>query len=292
MLSEFWFGRLSWLTCEWKTHDVLSSDILRAVSSKDRDSLRMLLGALNETRPPEFPAVALALGGEPKNTATDVRKLRPKLGDLKTAHLSSFVRTYTWKEILLDQWKLLRMQPNRCVDYTAGIAREFVAQAQLPTNNRVYPTSENRWISRDFSLAPNAGGESFFSVNIELFTKLMESEDRCHARHHLLRLLIGLALYRIDHGNQIPAELGALVPAYLPEVPKDPYTGEPPLYDPVEGKLAFRGMDFVPSTAPEDLKKEELSRKKGRPPGVAGLFELAEPHDPSVDLKAFFEAAQ
>lgn len=291
MLSEFWHGRLSWLTCEWKTHDVLPSDILRALSSKDSDRLRMLLGALNETRPPEFPAVALALGREQKNTATDARKLRSKLGDLKTAHLSSF-GTSTWDEILLDQWILLRMQPNRCVDYTAGIARKFVAQAHLPAKNRVYPTCENRWISQDFSLAPNAGGESFFSVNIGVFTKLMESEDRGHSRHQLLRLLIGLAHYRIDHGNQMPAELGALVPNYLPEIPKDPYTGEPPLYDPVEGKLAFRGMDFVPSTAPEDVPKEELSRKKGRPPGVVGLFELVEPHDPGVDLKAFFDAAE
>jgi hypothetical protein len=291
MLSEFWFGRLSWLTCEWKTHDVLPSDILRAASSKDRDRLRMLLGALDETRPPEFPAVAVALGGEPKNTATDARKLRSKLGDLKTAHLAAF-GTSTWDEILLDQWNLLRMQPNRSVDYTAGLAREFVAQAHLPVKNRIYPTFENRRSSQDFSLAPNAGRESFFSETIAHFSSLMEREDRGLARHQLLRLLIGLALYRIDHGDQLPAELGALVPAYLPEIPKDPFTGEPPLYDPVEGKLAFRGMDFVPSTIPEDALKEELSRKKGRPPGVVRLFELVEPHDPGVDLKAFFDAAE
>jgi hypothetical protein len=86
--------------------------------------------------------------------------------------------------------------------------------------------------------------------------------------------------------------LPALVPAYLPELPKDPYTGEPPLYDPAAGKLAFRGMDFAPSSAPVDAEKEEKSRQRGLPPGVAGLFEKDGPHDPGVDLKAFFGAVE
>jgi hypothetical protein len=49
-------------------------------------------------------------------------------------------------------------------------------------------------------------------------------------------------------------------------------------------------MDFAPSSAPVDAEKEEKSRQRGLPPGVAGLFEKDGPHDPGVDLKAFFGA--
>ena len=289
MLSESLVGRLYWLTNESRTHGSLLSDILRAASLKDVDGLQMLLSALEETRPPGFPATAVALGGELSYIALTAHQLRQKLGDLTANHVS--FGSSSRIETLHTQWLLLRMQPNRCVDYMANVAREFVAQAHLPAKHRTYPTYETRGIWLELSLAPNAGGECLFGQGIPAYTKVMDTEDLGHARHHLLRLLIGIALYRIDHGNQLPADLGALVPAYLPELPTDPYTGELPLYDTVAGKLAFRGMDFVPSAAPVSDEIERRSRERGRPPGVAGLFGADGPHDLGVDLKAFFGSA-
>ena len=50
---------------------------------------------------------------------------------------------------------------------------------------------------------------------------------------------LGVALrrYRLDHGSY-PEQLSALAPAYLPEVPIDPFTGRPPTY-------ARRGAGFT-----------------------------------------------
>lgn len=48
--------------------------------------------------------------------------------------------------------------------------------------------------------------------------------------------VVALRRYQLDHG-EYPAELGALVPRYLPAVPIDPFTGKPPVY--VKGETGF-----------------------------------------------------
>ncbi len=47
---------------------------------------------------------------------------------------------------------------------------------------------------------------------------------------------VALRRYQLGHG-EYPAELGALVPQYLPAVPIDPFTGKPPAY--VKGETGF-----------------------------------------------------
>jgi hypothetical protein len=55
------------------------------------------------------------------------------------------------------------------------------------------------------------------------------AED-CHTvRQEMTPVLFALAAYRADHGSY-PAELAALVPEYLPDVPEDLFSGEPLRY--------------------------------------------------------------
>jgi hypothetical protein len=53
-----------------------------------------------------------------------------------------------------------------------------------------------------------------------------------------LEVLCGLRLYELDHG-EMPESLDALVPDYLPEMPLDPFTGEPLIYNPPDEGLAL-----------------------------------------------------
>jgi hypothetical protein len=42
-----------------------------------------------------------------------------------------------------------------------------------------------------------------------------------------LRIIVAVERYRRDHGEQLPATLGELAPAYVPAVPIDPFSGKP-----------------------------------------------------------------
>jgi hypothetical protein len=41
-----------------------------------------------------------------------------------------------------------------------------------------------------------------------------------------LRIVVAIERYRRDHGDQMPADVDALVPAYLDSAPIDPFTGK------------------------------------------------------------------
>ena len=58
---------------------------------------------------------------------------------------------------------------------------------------------------------------------------MLTATERGEARLELTRLAAALAVYRADHG-EYPADLSALVPAVLPQLPTDLYTGKPFVY--------------------------------------------------------------
>ena len=283
-------GRLVWLTVETYSHELLAADIRPSAKAGDGARLRLLQQWLEACRPDGEQAMANAWKSEFKFACDMMVHLKRQVGNFGSSVTSlGHVGGPSWSQNLLEQWLILRVQPNKCAAILADETRSRLRNAALPARDRICPpTDTNRW-KKAISLAPNAGGEVLLELGRGSYELAPQVEDRGLARHHLLRLLIGLSLYRLDHGNQLPADLAALVPAYLPELPKDPHTGEPPLYDVAAGKLAFRGMDFVPSTATVDAETEKRSRDSGRPPGVAALFEREGPQDPGVDLKAFFE---
>lgn len=288
-VGDYLIGRLVWLTCESTSHELLAADTRRAVEAEDAEKLHLFLSLLDACRPADDQAKANAWKSEFKFTSNMMVYRKRQLGKFGSGVTSfGLGGTASLNDDLMEQWVLLRVQPNKCAAILAEETRLRLRNSSMPARHRVWPAPDaNRW-KKAFSLAPNAGGEVLLDLGRISYEKAPQVEDHNLARHHLLRLLIGLALYRIDHGNELPPDLAALVPAYLPELPKDPYTGEPPLYDGAAGKLAFRGIDFVPSASPVDTEKEEKSRQRGLPPGVAGLFERDGPHDPGVDLKAFF----
>lgn len=61
------------------------------------------------------------------------------------------------------------------------------------------------------------------------FERAMETGDQYMGALAVTELGVALRRYRLDRG-EYPDELPALVPAYLPDVPIDPFTGVPPVY--------------------------------------------------------------
>lgn len=64
--------------------------------------------------------------------------------------------------------------------------------------------------------------------------KYLESIDRFNADLRVTRLVLAAHLYRARHGS-FPASLDALVPAEIPAVPLDPWTGKPIAFTPAVG---------------------------------------------------------
>jgi len=70
----------------------------------------------------------------------------------------------------------------------------------------------------------DAIGQALF--NAEQFSKIASREAHTIAATRALQLAAAIQWYRLDH-HAFPATLDALVPAYLPAIPLDPYSGKP-----------------------------------------------------------------
>jgi hypothetical protein len=293
-LEHSMIGRLIWLTTESAAHEVLAADLFQWIQRNDTGQLRQALRLLEACRPSgEFPPANVwkaefAFGNR------SFPYLKSQVGKLGSGVLMGMGTggTPSLGQALIEQWMLLRIQPNRCVARMAGDTRDRIRLSALPARDRIWPIQDPGAWKKLISPAPNAAGEVVLQMGTSAYQRFLENEDRGLARHHLLRLLIGLALYRIEHANTLPADLQALVPRYLPAIPGDPYTGEPPLYLCNWGdQLAFRGGDFVASPIPIDAVHEKSWREKGLPPGFAALFHHNGSHDPGVYLKVIFRGA-
>ena len=52
-----------------------------------------------------------------------------------------------------------------------------------------------------------------------------DTEDRAKAR--IAQTVLAIERYRLAHAGQLPDSVDALVPAYLPAIPSDPFDGKP-----------------------------------------------------------------
>ena len=87
---------------------------------------------------------------------------------------------------------------------------------------------------------------------LSLASYLLPNVERAGAAHyrevasrHRAAAALAVRLYQADHGGALPPTLDALVPAYLPSVPRDPTSAaNAPLgYDPVRGRIWTAGED-------------------------------------------------
>jgi hypothetical protein len=72
----------------------------------------------------------------------------------------------------------------------------------------------------------------------------LEKKCQLQASIAALQLKIALRLYEMKLG-QLPDNLNALVPDYLPEIPKDPYDDQPFRYSKTKKKVWAVGSDLI-----------------------------------------------
>jgi len=93
------------------------------------------------------------------------------------------------------------------------------------------------------SFRPNGAGESYFAEQFDPIFDLPERYHLARTRHSLVLSLFAIRRYLSDH-QKLPSGLTDLQPDYLPDMPIDPYSGEPLHYDPLKGVLFSVGDDF------------------------------------------------
>ncbi len=85
--------------------------------------------------------------------------------------------------------------------------------------------------------------------------------DRTTVERELTRLALALALHRADQGA-VPAALAALVPAYLPAIPQDPFSGASFVYLP-----AGNGKGYLLYSVGSNERDDGARGQADQPPG-------------------------
>ncbi|MCB1088610.1 MAG: hypothetical protein KDM63_16350, partial [Verrucomicrobiae bacterium] len=122
-----------------------------------------------------------------------------------------------------------------------------------------------REVQRHFPLSvigPNPIGESAISV-VPVGQSVTGSVFDTVALHRLTGVFLALRLFEIDHGK-LPAKLDELVPAYLSQLPADPYSEENALlWNPAEGILYSVGRDGIDNGGAIRIKPREANSDVG-----------------------------
>jgi len=98
--------------------------------------------------------------------------------------------------------------------------KELIAQYREMSSQPFYQIEPNL-------TAANEAPRGFFSTSLaRSLSRDLNTVARVEAMDDSAAVGVALARYRLDHGK-MPAQLSDLVPAYLDEIPQDPFSGKP-----------------------------------------------------------------
>lgn len=137
---------------------------------------------------------------------------------------------------------------NQTLALFAGAFRELKTEVAAPPYATFSVTGERLRHSRQSApqfYQPNGTGEKYFSDRIDPYLRLPEIHSLARARHGLVLNLFAIRRYAADHQQRLPGSLEELKPAYVAELPPDPFSGEPFHYDPKKGLLFSVGTNLI-----------------------------------------------
>src|SRR5205085_919233 len=121
-------------------------------------------------------------------------------------------------------------------------ARQFAVRV-ADEHTHEFGLTESRWLQPPYSNRPELweidepAATTSYLVSLEYKARVSIAElNRAYCDYVVNRraalMCVALAAYRLDHQNY-PAHLADLVPEYLKELPLDPYSSQPFVYQPV-----------------------------------------------------------
>jgi hypothetical protein len=179
-------------------------------------------------------------------------------------------------------------KPNMTQCLIAEQCRYLIANADSPyiKINMNHPSSLRISVTTmgkvGIFIRPNFMGKSTVAVMTTYPEKLFSAKSAAASYISALRLKIALRLYEMKHG-ELPDTLNALVPEYLPEIPKDPYDDQPFRYSKTEKKIWAVGDDLTDNGG---KMKEANAIMLWRGKGTDAVMQLGtremKPHPPPI----------
>jgi len=174
------------------------------------------------------------------------------------------IRENETKQAAVDYYRDLRQALNKPYSVSNGMAF---------ANIKNY-IGDNKEVK--YWLRPNLAGRSMLGVLIPNIDSIAVTMYTATAVDRLLQTECTLRLYFDDH-HALPPTLNDLVPAYLPDVPLDPFNGKPLRYD------AARGIIYSVGTSLKDLGGS--SRITTSPHGSGDEDPLNDRSQPTLQLE-------
>ena len=187
---------------------------LITLAEPSRDSLRELASRLAENRDPD--PMRIGLLSELKFNVAFLRRIDAGTASAPDAYRGAF---HAWTK---GPMRFLSRPVHRLA--LVRYLRDAEKLIDLQAGPRPRPALEESPGAARWNL-PERLAEDFSAGLL----RSIESGDQFDGVLGATQIAVALRRHRLDHGVY-PAGLPALVPAYLPEVPIDPFTGKPPLY--------------------------------------------------------------
>lgn len=277
-LDEILICRLVAMVNETLADQSLVRAMHACAAARDAAALAELAAVLEVSRVPGKVPMANALRGEFHFGNATTRELR---GNLMTpSAYSSMLGMGTGGDAYGFFWIVLRTQPNRYAADAAVDFRHSIASLDLPAARRKPPAAPAASVWQMLNPAPNAGASALRKLGFGSFVKAIETSDLQEMRTAMLRTLLAIARYRTAYDGRLPATLDALVPEFLPAIPRDPFDGNPIRYDATRGLLWSIGTDLTDAAGLPPTGDDLIA------PGI-GIF-WKDNTEPTIDLKVFF----
>jgi hypothetical protein len=155
-----------------------------------------------------------------------------------------------------SKWELWLLQipyiykPNMTQWLIADHCRYFIANAGQPYAKfkRGYPDSLKMPTTTlgkaGIFIRPNLAGKGTFTLLTSNLEQVFAEKSGLSSYISALQLKIALRWYERKHG-ELPNDLSNLVPEFIPEIPRDPYDGNPFRYSKTGKKIWVIGKDLI-----------------------------------------------
>jgi hypothetical protein len=267
-------GTLAWELQQGLEIERHACEAARVLATSDKVSARQLRAYLNSLdRLATFPSPTSLLDQGDRFVCLDLISVLAKHGQPRFESMAAVSsRTPNVPGAMVD-WNVALTKSNGWYDRMVGAFGQGSPQARRSAAAAVggeLEALEERAYHGGRSLSGWAEprrelGERVAEQSVYLTTPALASIawdiDRTTAERELTRLALALALHRTDQGH-VPATLGALVPAHLPAIPQDPFSGAPFVYRP-----ASDGKSYSLHTVGSNERDDGGRGQADQPPG-------------------------
>lgn len=150
-------------------------------------------------------------------------------------------------------------KPNKTLRLIAERQRAFIQKIDRPYSEQNIPDelpfAAQATLFWKLPHPENALGRHMLSITTDTYVGVLRRRLRDQSNISLTQAWLGVLLYLQEHGHP-PSSLDQLVPAYLPSVPRDYYTGNSIRYSAELSTLWSAGEDNLVITTPEQKVSE------------------------------------